>query len=212
MSARATSVSHHRPEIGTPLAAMGQLAERPLEARSASAIGFLPAVALDEFHRGARAAGRRRHAQLPFGRADRCLKPCWRRSTLPISADADDAEDRRGGAYASPSIPRRFLRRRGRSATSAARRCSISRCRNPQQDVLFYTIEQKTQDAPVIERRPACLSCPWDSLRDAPRAGPRSARSVFHVARRAGARPDGSYDTDNQRAPVRRRWGGLSLH
>src|SRR6476661_3035737 len=30
---------------------------------------------------------------------------------------------------------------------------------DPEQGVLFYTIEQKPQQRPIVERRPACLSC-----------------------------------------------------
>jgi hypothetical protein len=76
---------------------------------------------------------------------------------------------------------------------------------DPEQGVVFYTLDQKPQARPVFERRPACLSC-------------HQAYSTLHVpgmlARSVFMAPDGlplsqfgSYDADD-RTPFRRRWGG----
>jgi hypothetical protein len=76
---------------------------------------------------------------------------------------------------------------------------------DPEQGVLFYTVDQKPQPRPLVERRPACLSC-------------HQAYSTLHVpgllARSVFMAPDGlplaqfgSYDADD-RTPFRRRWGG----
>ena len=76
---------------------------------------------------------------------------------------------------------------------------------DPEQGVVFYTVDQKPQARPIFERRPACLSC-------------HQAYSTLHVpgmlARSVFMAPDGlplsqfgSYDADD-RTPFRRRWGG----
>ena len=76
---------------------------------------------------------------------------------------------------------------------------------DPEQGVIFYTLDQKPHARPTFERRPACLSC-------------HQAYSTLHVpgmlARSVFMAPDGlplsqfgSYDADD-RTPFRRRWGG----
>jgi hypothetical protein len=76
---------------------------------------------------------------------------------------------------------------------------------DPEQGVVFYTIDQKPQPRPLIERRPACLSC-------------HQAYSTLHVpgmlARSVFIAPDGlplsqfgNYDSDD-RTLFRQRWGG----
>jgi hypothetical protein len=76
---------------------------------------------------------------------------------------------------------------------------------DPEQGILFYTIEQKPQARVTIERPPSCLRC-------------HVVYSTLHVpgmlARSQFAGPDGlplgqfgSYDADD-RTPFRRRWGG----
>jgi hypothetical protein len=76
---------------------------------------------------------------------------------------------------------------------------------DPEQGVIFYTLDQKPRPSPSIERRPACLSC-------------HQAYSTLHVpgmlARSVFIAPDGlplsqfgSYDADD-RTPFRQRWGG----
>jgi hypothetical protein len=76
---------------------------------------------------------------------------------------------------------------------------------DPEQGVQFYTVDQKPQPRPVIERRKGCLTC-------------HQAYSTLHVpgmvARSVFVAPDGlplsqfgSYDPDD-RTPFRQRWGG----
>jgi hypothetical protein len=76
---------------------------------------------------------------------------------------------------------------------------------DPEQGVVFYTLDQKPQARPLFERRQACLTC-------------HQVYSTLHVpgmlARSALVARDGlplaqygSYDTDD-RTPFRRRWGG----
>jgi hypothetical protein len=76
---------------------------------------------------------------------------------------------------------------------------------DPEQGVVFYTLDQKAESNPTIERRQGCLSC-------------HQGYSTLHVpglvARSVFIAPDGlplgqfgSYDADD-RTPFRRRWGG----
>src|SRR4029077_17359373 len=76
---------------------------------------------------------------------------------------------------------------------------------DPQQGVLFYTLEQKIQPHPLFERRPACLSCHQNySTLHVPGL---LARSVFMAPDGLPLSQFGSYDADD-RTPFRRRWGG----
>jgi len=76
---------------------------------------------------------------------------------------------------------------------------------DPEQGVLFYTIEQKPQARPLIERRPACLTCHQNySTLHVPGV---LARSVFMSPEGLALSQFGSYDADD-RTPLRRRWGG----
>jgi hypothetical protein len=76
---------------------------------------------------------------------------------------------------------------------------------DPEQGVLFYTIEQKPQQRPIVERRPACLSCHQNySTLHVPGL---LARSVFMAPDGLPLAQFGSYDADD-RTPFRRRWGG----
>lgn len=76
---------------------------------------------------------------------------------------------------------------------------------DPQQGVVFYTIEQKPQERPVFERPRACLRC-------------HQVYTTLHVpgmlVRSSFVAPDGlplgqfgTYDADD-RTPFHRRWGG----
>jgi hypothetical protein len=76
---------------------------------------------------------------------------------------------------------------------------------DPEQGVLFYTIEQKPQPRPVFERRPACLGCHQNySTLHVPGL---LVRSVFMAPDGLPLAQFGSYDADD-RTPYRRRWGG----
>ncbi len=76
---------------------------------------------------------------------------------------------------------------------------------DPEQGVLFYTVEQKAQARPIFERRPACLSChqTYSTLH----VPGLLARSVFMAPDGLPLGQFGSYDADD-RTPYRRRWGG----
>jgi hypothetical protein len=76
---------------------------------------------------------------------------------------------------------------------------------DPEQGVLFYTIDQKPQPRPLVERRPACLSCHlvYTTLH----VPGIVARSVFMAPDGLPLSQFGSYDADD-RTPFRRRWGG----
>jgi hypothetical protein len=77
---------------------------------------------------------------------------------------------------------------------------------DPEQGVLFYTLEQKAQPPrPFFERRPGCLSCHQNySTLHVPGL---LARSVFMAPDGLPLGQFGSYDADD-RTPYRRRWGG----
>jgi hypothetical protein len=76
---------------------------------------------------------------------------------------------------------------------------------DPEQGVVFYTVEQKPQPRPLFERRPACLSCHQNySTLHVPGL---LARSVFRAPDGLPLSQFGSYDADD-RTPFRRRWGG----
>ncbi len=76
---------------------------------------------------------------------------------------------------------------------------------DPEQGVIFYTIDQKPQATPVVERRQACLSCHlvYSTLH----VPGMLARSVFMAPDGLPLGQFGSYDADD-RTPFRRRWGG----
>jgi hypothetical protein len=76
---------------------------------------------------------------------------------------------------------------------------------DPEQGILFYTVEQKAQARPVFERRPACLTCHQNySTLHVPGL---LVRSVFMAPDGLPLGQFGSYDADD-RTPFRRRWGG----
>jgi len=76
---------------------------------------------------------------------------------------------------------------------------------DPEQGVIFYTLDQKAQARPVFERRPGCLSChqAYATLH----VPGMIARSVFMAPDGLPLSQFGSYDADD-RTPFRRRWGG----
>jgi hypothetical protein len=76
---------------------------------------------------------------------------------------------------------------------------------DPQQGIVFYTVEQKAQARPVFERRPACLSCHqgYTTLH----VPGLVTRSVYMAPDGLAVGTFGSYDPDD-RTPFRQRWGG----
>src|SRR5439155_855771 len=78
---------------------------------------------------------------------------------------------------------------------------------DPEQGVLFYTLEQKPQPRPLFERRPACLSC--HQVYSTLHVPGMVARSVFVAPDGLPLSQFGSYDPDD-RTLFRQRAGGLS--
>jgi hypothetical protein len=76
---------------------------------------------------------------------------------------------------------------------------------DPQQGVLFYTLDQKPQPRPLFERRPACLSC--HQVYSTLHVPGMVARSVFMAPDGLPLSQFGSYDPDD-RTLFRQRWGG----
>src|SRR3954471_4259483 len=76
---------------------------------------------------------------------------------------------------------------------------------DPRQGVVFYTIDQKPQARPVIERKRACLTC--HQVYSTLHVPGMLARSVFMAPDGLPLGQFGSYDADD-RTPFRRRWGG----
>jgi hypothetical protein len=76
---------------------------------------------------------------------------------------------------------------------------------DPEQGVIFYTIDQKPQTRPIFERRSACLSC--HHVYSTLHVPGMVARSVFMAPDGLPLSQFGSYDADD-RTPFRRRWGG----
>jgi hypothetical protein len=76
---------------------------------------------------------------------------------------------------------------------------------DPEQGIVFYTLDQKTQARPTFERRPGCLSC-HQAFATLHVPG-MLARSVFMAPDGLPLSQFGSYDADD-RTPFRRRWGG----
>jgi hypothetical protein len=76
---------------------------------------------------------------------------------------------------------------------------------DPQQGVVFYTLDQKPQPRPLFERRPACLSC--HQVYSTLYVPGMVARSVFMAPDGLPLSQFGSYDPDD-RTLFRQRWGG----
>jgi hypothetical protein len=76
---------------------------------------------------------------------------------------------------------------------------------DPQQGVLFYTLDQQPQPQPRFERPPACLRC--HQVYSTLHVPGMVARSVFVAPDGLPLSQFGSYDADD-RTPFRRRWGG----
>ena len=193
--------------VGTAVTAMAQLTERPLDgALKHPAIGYYTQPAHDVVAAlgGHVADGT---ARLPFDAQTGYLKPVLDALDVPVASQMLVMSKTGVQAlYTSPSNPRAIYFNdavtvgyiRGAPLLEIA-------VQDPQQGILFYTIEQKAQPAPVIERRPACLSCHQNY---APLHVPGLlARSVFMSPEGLALGQFGSYDADD-RTPFRRRWGG----
>jgi hypothetical protein len=193
--------------ISASVSVLGQLTERPLE-------GALkhPAIGYDTrpSHDVVAALGRRvaeGAVPLPFDAQTGYLKPVLAALDVPVASQMLVMSKTGVQAlYTSPSNPRAIYFNdavtigyiRGAPLLEIA-------VHDPQQGVLFYTIEQKPQTSPAIERRPACLSCHQNyATLHVPGL---LARSVFMSPDGLALGQFGSYDADD-RTPFRRRWGG----
>jgi hypothetical protein len=76
---------------------------------------------------------------------------------------------------------------------------------DPEQGIVFYTLDQKAQARLTFERRPGCLSC--HQVFATLHVPGMLARSVFMAPDGLPLSQFGSYDADD-RTPYRRRWGG----
>ncbi|MGH9140099.1 MAG: hypothetical protein ACRD2I_03030 [Vicinamibacterales bacterium] len=187
--------------------AMGQLAEHPLVgALRHPAIGYYTRPTHDMVAE----LGRRVEdgaVRLDFDEASGYLRPVLDALHLPVESQMLVMSKTGVQAlYTGPANPRAIFFNDA-VAVGYIRGAPLLELavQDPEQGVVFYTVDQKPQARPVFERRPACLSC-------------HQAYSTLHVpgllARSVFMAPDGlplnqfgSYDADD-RTPFRRRWGG----
>ena len=193
--------------VSLSAAAMGQLTERPLAGALAHpTIGYYTRPAHDliaELNRRVEDGT----ARIPFDETTGYLRPVL--DALRVPADSQMLVMSKTGVqglYTGPANPRAIFFNdavtvgyiRGAPLLELA-------VQDPRQGVLFYTIEQKPQARPVIERRPACLTCHQNyATLHVPGL---LARSVFIAPDGLPLGQFGSYDADD-RTPFRRRWGG----
>jgi hypothetical protein len=192
---------------GATAAAMGQLAERPLAgALKHPAIGYYTQPTHD------RVAGLNRRIEdgalaLDFDEGTGYLRPVL--DALQVAVESQMLVMSKTGVqglYTGPANPRAIFFNdavtvgyiRGAPLLELA-------VQDPEQGVIFYTLDQKPQARPTFERRPACLSC-HQALSTLHVPG-MLARSVFMAPDGLPLAQFGSYDADD-RTPFRRRWGG----
>jgi hypothetical protein len=192
---------------GTTVAAMGQLTERPLAGALAHpAIGYYTRPSHDVIaalnHDVAGGA-----ARLPFDERTGYLRPVLDALHVPVASQMLVMSKTGVQAlYTSPENPRAIYFNDTVSVgyIRGAPLLELT-VHDPEQGVLFYTIEQKPQTLPAIERRPACLTCHQNySTLHVPGL---VLRSVFVAPDGLPLGQFGSYDADD-RTPYRRRWGG----
>jgi hypothetical protein len=192
---------------GGTAASMGQLTERPLSgALNHPAIGYYTRPARDLVSALNRSV-QEGSARLAFDETTGYLRPVL--TALHVTVESQMLVMSKTGIQAlhtSPANPRAIFFNdavtvgyiRGAPLLELA-------VQDPEQGVLFYTIEQKPQGRPLIERRPACLTCHQNySTLHVPGL---LARSVFMAPDGLPLSQFGSYDADD-RTPFRRRWGG----
>jgi hypothetical protein len=188
-------------------AAIGQLAERPLAgALKHPAIGYYTRPTHD------RVADLNRRIEdgtlrLDFDETSGYLRPVLKALNLAVESQML-VMSKTGiqGLYTGPSNPRAIFFDdaatvgyiRGAPLLELA-------VQDPEQGVIFYTLDQKPQARPAFERRPGCLSChqAYGTLH----VPGMLARSVFMAPDGLALSQFGSYDADD-RTPFRRRWGG----
>jgi hypothetical protein len=188
-------------------AATGQLTERPIAGvLKHPAIGYYTApthdLVADLAHRIEDGTQR-----LDFEEGSGYLRPVLDALRLPVESQIL-VMSKTGvqGLYTGPSNPRAIFFNdavtvgyiRGAPLLEFA-------VHDPAQGVIFYTLDQKPQAHPIIERRPACLSC--HQVYSTLHVPGFLARSVFMAPDGLPLSQFGSYDADD-RTPFRRRWGG----
>jgi hypothetical protein len=193
--------------LAAAAAAMGQLTERPLiGAATHPAIGYYARPTHDLVSELNRRVGDG-DARLEFDEGSGYLRPVLEALHVPAASQML-VMSKTGvqGLYTGPGNPRAIYFNdavtvgyiRGAPLLELA-------VHDPQQGVVFYTIEQKPQARPAIERRPACLSC--HQVYSTLHVPGLLARSVFMAPDGLPLSQFGSYDADD-RTPFRRRWGG----
>ena len=192
---------------GAAAASMGQLTERPL-------IGALAHPAIGYYTRPTHdlVAELNRHIEdgtvpVPFDERTGYLKPVLDALHLPVESQML-AMSKTGiqGLYTGPSNPRAIYFNDAVTVgyIKGAPLLEFA-VHDPEQGVIFYTLDQKPQATPRIERRPACLSC--HHVYSTLHVPGMLVRSVFMAPDGLPLGQFGSYDADD-RTPFRRRWGG----
>src|SRR4051812_10067867 len=192
---------------GAAASLVAQLTERPLAGSlTHPAIGYYTSPTHDlaaklgsDIESGA--------ARLPFDESSGYLRPVLDALKVPVESQML-VMSKTGvqGLYTGPSNPRAIYFNdavtvgyiRGAPLLEIA-------VHDPRQGVVFYTIDQKPQARPIVERKRACLSC--HQVYSTLHVPGMLARSVFMAPDGLPLGQFGSYDADD-RTPFRRRWGG----
>jgi hypothetical protein len=186
---------------------MGQLTERPL-------IGALAHPAIGYYTRPTHdlVAELNQHIEdgtvrVPFDEATGYLRPVLDALRVPVESQML-VMSKTGvqGLYTGPSNPRAIYFNDAVTVgyIKGAPLLEFA-VHDPEQGVIFYTLDQKSQTSPRIERRPACLSC--HQVYTTLHVPGMLVRSVFMAPDGLPLSQFGSYDADD-RTPFRRRWGG----
>jgi hypothetical protein len=193
--------------VGATVAATGQLAERPLAGASKHpAIGYYTRPTHDSV------ADLNRRIEdgtlrLGFDETSGYLRPVLDALHLPVESQML-VMSKTGiqGLYTGPANPRAIFFNDA-STVGYIRGAPLLELavQDPEQGVVFYTLDQKPEPHPKFERRPACLSC--HQVYSTLHVPGMVARSVFMAPDGLPLSQFGSYDADD-RTPFRRRWGG----
>ncbi|MBZ5558999.1 MAG: HEAT repeat domain-containing protein [Acidobacteriia bacterium] len=193
--------------LGAAVVSAGQLTERPLiRALAHPAIEYytrpthdLVAELKSRIEDGT--------AQIPFDESTGYLRPVLDALHLPVESQML-VMSKTGvqGLYTGPSNPRAIYFNDAVTVgyIKGAPLLEFA-VEDPEQGVIFYTLDQKPQQRPVIERKPACLSC--HQVYSTLHVPGMLTRSVFMAPDGLPLSQFGSYDADD-RTPFRRRWGG----
>ncbi len=193
--------------VGATAAAMGQLTERPLASALAHpAIGYYTRPTHDLV------AELSRHLEdgdvrLSFDEGTGYLRSVLDALHVPVESQML-VMSKTGvqGLYTGPANPRAIFFNDAVTVGSIRGAPLVELAvHDPQQGVLFYTLDQKPQPRPLFERRQACLSC--HQVYSTLHVPGMVARSVFMAPDGLPLSQFGSYDPDD-RTLFRQRWGG----